>query len=86
METFKTYVEKLNSAIEQYPAVNNVLLDLEKKTGVKKLYIVYGEPLVLRLGPGYEPKALSVKPLTVLKGRMISSAPMRSRKSREAIL
>ena len=44
METFKTYVEKLNSAIEQYPAVNNVLLDLEKKTGVKKLYIVYGEP------------------------------------------
>jgi receptor expression-enhancing protein 5/6 len=42
MDTIKTYVEKLNAAIEQYPAVNNVLLDLEKKTNVKKIFIVYG--------------------------------------------
>ena len=42
METLNVYKERLDRAIEKYPIVNNLLIDLEKKTNVQKMYIAYG--------------------------------------------
>ena len=45
MEYINKYGAKLERAIESYPCVDAKLKDLEKKTNVKKIYIVYGEPV-----------------------------------------
>jgi hypothetical protein len=42
MDALNVYRDKLERAIEKYPAVDKVLVDLEKKTNVKKVYIAYG--------------------------------------------
>jgi hypothetical protein len=42
MDVLMAYRDKLERAIEKYPCINNALVDLEKKTNVKKVYIAYG--------------------------------------------
>jgi len=42
MDIIMSYRDKLERAIEKYPCINNTLIDLEKKTNVKKVYIAYG--------------------------------------------
>ena len=49
METLNVYKERLDRAIEKYPIVNNLLIDLEKKTNVQKMYIAYGKLTVTSL-------------------------------------
>ena len=46
MDILMSYRDKLERAIEKYPCINNTLVDLEKKSNVKKVYIAYGEYLV----------------------------------------
>jgi hypothetical protein len=43
METLNAYGDKINRAIVKYPTIDGYLVQLEKKTNVKKVYIVYGE-------------------------------------------
>ena len=43
METLNAYGDKLNRVIVKYPTIDGYLVQLEKKTNVKKIYMIYGE-------------------------------------------
>jgi len=42
MELVNTYLAKLDDAIQRYPTINGVFVDLEKRTQVKKVYLAAG--------------------------------------------
>ena len=35
-------IQKLEKTLESYPSINSVLVSLEKKTKIQKLYLIYG--------------------------------------------
>ncbi len=43
METINAYGDKINRIIVKYPTIDGYLVQLEKKSNVKKIYMVYGE-------------------------------------------
>ncbi len=36
------HIQKLEKSLANYPAIDNFLVNLEKKTQVKKIYLIYG--------------------------------------------